>query len=80
MEIFKANHSEQVTKDYYLKGQNIVIEATQNITLSVGGSYIAIEPGSIEIKTSGDIKIEGTKVSVSGSAMTEIKGGIVKIN
>lgn len=80
VEVFEGKHSEQVAGDYYLKADNIVIEAMQNITLSVGGSYIAIEPGSIEINTCGEIKIEGTKISVSGSAMTEIKGGIVKIN
>ena len=80
IEVFKANHSEQTTNDYYLKAQNIVIEGMQNITLSVGSSYIAIEPGSIEIKTGGQIKIEGAQVSVSGSAMTEVKGGAVKIN
>jgi len=34
----------------------------------------------IEIKTSGQIKIEGTQTGISGSAMTEIKGGVVKIN
>jgi uncharacterized protein (DUF2345 family) len=58
----------------------VVIEGMRNITLSVGGSYIAIEPGTIEIKTSGQLKIEGTQVSISGSAMAEIKGGLVKIN
>ena len=88
IEVFKANHSEQTTGDYYLKGQNVVIEGLQNITLSVGGSYIAIEAGTIEINTSGQLKIDGTQVqvngkaqtSISGGAMTEVKGGIVKIN
>jgi type VI secretion system secreted protein VgrG len=32
IEVFKANHSEQVTNDYYLKGDNIVIEAMTNVT------------------------------------------------
>ena len=88
IEVFKSNHSEQTTKDYYLKAQNVVIEGLQNITLCVGGSYIAIEPAAIEIKTSGQLKIEGTtvdvkgsaKTSIEGGAMTEVKGGIVKIN
>ena len=80
-----------------------MIEATANITLSVGGSHIAIEPGGIEIhsgapvkmdgaqvevKSTGPVKVEGAQVQVKGSAMasidgggmTEIKGGIVKIN
>jgi len=72
IEVFKANHSEQTTSDYYLKAQNVVIEGLQNITLCVGGSYIAIEMAGIEIS--------GPKISVKGSAMTEITGGIVKIN
>jgi len=88
IEVFKAGHSEQTTKDYYLKAQNVVIEGLQNITLSVGGSYIAIEAGTIEINTSGQLKIDGAQVqvngkaqtSIQGGAMTEIKGGIVKIN
>jgi type VI secretion system secreted protein VgrG len=80
IEAFKANHSEQTGKDYYLKAQNIVIDGMTNITLSVGSSYIAIESGSIEIKTGGQIKIDGSQVSISGSGMTEIKGGMVKIN
>ena len=87
-EVFKANHSEQTTKDYYLKAQNVVIEGMQNITLSVGGSHIAIEPTQIEIKAGAQLKLEGVQVEVKGSAqtsvqggaMTEIKGGIVKIN
>jgi type VI secretion system secreted protein VgrG len=88
IEVFKAGHSEQTTKDYYLKAQNVVIEGLQNITLSVGGSYIAIESGTIEINTAGQLKIDGTQVqvngkaqtSIQGGAMTEVKGGIVKIN
>ncbi|UCC98957.1 MAG: type VI secretion system tip protein VgrG [Phycisphaerales bacterium] len=88
IEVFKADHSEQTTKDYYVKAQNVVIEGLQNITLSVGGSYIAIEAGTIEINTSGQLKIDGTQVqvngkaqtSIQGGAMTEVKGGIVKIN
>ena len=88
IEVFKAKHSEQTTKDYYLKAQNVVIEGMQNITLSVGGSYIAIESGTIEINTSGQLKIDGTQVqvngkaqtSIKGGAMTEVKGAIVKIN
>lgn len=88
-EVFKANHSEQTSSDYYLKAKNIVIEGMQNITLSVGSSYIAIEQSGIEIKSSmGQLKIEGattdvkgsTKTSIDGGLMTEVKGLMVKIN
>ncbi len=80
IEVFKANHSEATTGNYYLKAQNIVIEGLQNITLSVGSSYIAIEPAGIEIQTGGQIKVQGNQAGVTGSVMTEIKGGTVKIN
>ena len=80
IEVFKGEHSEQTTKDYYLKAKNIVIEAMQNITLCVGGSHIAIETGTIEIQSGGQVKVNGKKVSVNGDTMTEVKGGMVKIN
>jgi len=88
IEMFADNHSEQTTSDYYLKAKNIVIEGMQNITLRVGSSYIAIEKAGIEIKTSGQLKIEGattnvkgsTKTSIDGGPMTEVKGLMVKIN
>ncbi len=80
IEVFKGKHSEQTTKDYYLKAQNIVIEATQNITLSVGGSHISIETTGIEIQAGGQVKVQGKQVSVNGDMMTEVKGGMVKIN
>ncbi len=72
IEVFKANHSEETTSDYYLKADNVVIEGLSNITLCVGESYIAIESSEIEIKA--------PTIKVEGSSMTEIKGGTVKIN
>jgi type VI secretion system secreted protein VgrG len=76
IEVFKANHSEDVTKDYYLKAQNIVIEASTNITLKVGSSSIAIEAGGIGIKTSGQLKIESTgPAEMKSSATLKLEGG-----
>jgi len=72
IEVFKANHSEQTTSDYYLKAQNVVIEGLQNITLCVGSSYIAIESAQVEINA--------PTIKVQGSTLTDIKGGTVKIN
>ncbi len=74
IEVFKANHSEQVTSDYYLKGTNLVIEGTTNITLKVGQSYIAIEAGGIKIGSTGQIVLEATNsVSVKGTAGVKIE-------
>ncbi|MBU0909769.1 MAG: type VI secretion system tip protein VgrG [Proteobacteria bacterium] len=87
-EVFKANHSEQATKDYFLKAANVVIEAGTNITVKVGGSYLVIESGGITLSSSGDVEIKGMNVTLEakanleakGSAMVSIQGGIVKIN
>ena len=75
-EVFKANHSMQITDDSYIKGTNICIEATDNITLKVGGSTIAISSDGIAIETSGDIKLDaGGKVDVKSGADTKIDAG-----
>ncbi len=57
-EVFKKNQSTEVTKDLYIKADNICIEAMTNITIKVGKSYIAIESGGIKIGTTGDIKLD----------------------
>jgi type VI secretion system secreted protein VgrG len=84
IEVFKANHSEQTTNDYYLKADNIVIEGMTSITVKVGGSSIAIASDGIALKTDQLVKIEsGTTTDLkSGTAMTldagtalEAKGG-----
>ena len=87
-EEFGGDHSETTTGDVFIKGANIVLEAGTNITLKVGGSWIAIEAGGITINTSGTLEGKGTSVEITASAtakvdgggMTEIKGGMVKIN
>lgn len=71
-ETFKMDHTEETTKNYTLKAMQVTIEAKTKIELKVGGSTISMNPGQIEIKA--------PQVSVNGSAMTEVKGGIVKIN
>jgi type VI secretion system secreted protein VgrG len=69
IEEFGANHSEQVSSDYYLKASNIVIEGTTNVTVKVGKSYIAIESGGIKIGTTGTIELDAKNtVSVKGTA------------
>ncbi len=96
IEVFKASHSEQTSSDYYLKADNVVIEAKTNLTVKVGQSYLAIEAGGVKIGTTGTLElqstgplsakssaqtqIQGTQTSVSGDAMTTIKGGQVMIN
>ncbi len=68
IQVYKSNHSEEVTADYYLKGDNICIEAATNLTIKVGDSYIAIESSGITIGTTGDIELlaDGDITSESG--------------
>ncbi len=73
IEEFSGNHSEQTTKDYYLKAENIVIEGKTNVTIKVGSSYIAIEAGGITIGSSGPIEVKS-------DPQVTIKGGQVVIN
>ena len=88
IEVFKANHSEQTTADYYLKADNIVIEGMTNVTIKVGGSSIAIDSTGLKIKApqivlQGDTKMEAkapmidikadAKATVS-SPMTTVEG------
>jgi type VI secretion system secreted protein VgrG len=71
IEVFKKNHSEETTKDYYLKADNIVIEGMTNVTVKVGDSFIAIESGGIKIGTSGDIALEASG-NIEQTAMGDV--------
>lgn len=80
IQVYKANHSEEVTEDYYLKADNIVIEAGTNVTIKVGDSYIAIESSGITIGTTGDIelKADGDIVMESGGDTTVTADGNIE--
>ena len=76
-EVFKANHSMEVTDDSYIKGTNICIEATDNITLKVGKSFIAIEKSGITIGTKGDISLEANgNIDADAKGNVKIKSGM----
>ncbi|MHC4248398.1 MAG: type VI secretion system Vgr family protein [Planctomycetota bacterium] len=79
IEEFKDSHSEVTSNDYYLKAKNVVIEASDNITLSVGGSHIAIEKAGIEIHSGGTLKIDGAKVEMKGSGQVKVEGGSTEV-
>ncbi|MFC1968054.1 VgrG-related protein, partial [Chloroflexota bacterium] len=57
--------------DMNLKAMNLTAEATTKATLK-GGTGVLVEGLKTEVK--------GTQTSINGDAMTEVKGGIVKIN
>jgi len=68
IEVFKNNHSEKVSNDYYLKSSNIVLEATDNITIKVGQSFIAIESGGITIGSNGSVELDSmSEISITGT-------------
>jgi type VI secretion system secreted protein VgrG len=73
-EVFKDKHSETVTKDYYLKAKNIVIEGTTNVTVKVGESFLAIESSGIKIGTTGKIVLDATdKLEMKGTAGAKLE-------
>jgi type VI secretion system secreted protein VgrG len=68
-------------------GQKINIKASQELSITVGGSKLKMTPAAIELK-GVQIKIEGNAtldlkaamVTLDGSGMAMVKGGLVKIN
>ena len=76
IEVFKAKHSEQVTSNYYLKADNIVIEAATNITINVGSSFIAIDASGIKLKTSGDIVLEAKNIKQKADMTFKAEAGL----
>jgi type VI secretion system secreted protein VgrG len=87
IEVFKANHSEQTSSDYYLKAENVVIEGMTNVTVKVGQSYIAIESSGIkigatqiEIEGQGTIEAKSPMTTVKGDGQLTLKGGVIMIN
>lgn len=88
IEVFKANHSEETTGDYYLKADNVVIEGMTNVTIKVGGSSIAIAADGIALKTDGTVKIESSAtmdlksdapMTIQSSATAEMKSSATTV-
>lgn len=68
-----SNHSEQVAKGYSLEAKTIAMEAADSITLETGSARIVM-------KKSGDITIEGKKISIKASGDIILKGSKIKEN
>jgi type VI secretion system secreted protein VgrG len=49
VEVFKGNHSSQVTQNIYFKGAQVVIEAEIGLTIKVGGNFITIDSSGVTI-------------------------------
>lgn len=91
----KSDCSLSSDKQITLHGKDVVIEASTNVTLKVGGSHIVIAPAGITIKTTGTLELEGTQTTIKGATvkidakadatlsstgMATIQGSLVKIN
>jgi type VI secretion system secreted protein VgrG len=65
IEVFKANHSEQVTQNYYVKAMGVVIEAMTGITIKCGPtSYIVIDPSGVTLKGMS-LALDGVSVRIA---------------
>lgn len=70
-----------------VKMGKVLEQAAKSIEFKVGGSSIKIEPAKITIKSTqilingqATVDVKSVKTGIAGSAMVEVKGGIVKIN
>ncbi|HKR03794.1 MAG TPA: type VI secretion system tip protein VgrG [Bacteroidia bacterium] len=59
--------------------KNVEINAGVNLTLKAAAS-LTIGAATISIKADGNVSVEGAMAKLAGQGMTEITGGIVKIN
>lgn len=66
-----GNHSESTTGNIYLKGMQVVVEASTGLTLKVGGNFITLLPAGVFI--------QGTMVMINsgGAALPGMAGMLV---
>jgi type VI secretion system secreted protein VgrG len=67
IEEFSGNHSSQVTQNLYLKGMQVVIEASMGLTIKAGASFITIDPSGIAISGQPIVQINSGGSALSGS-------------
>lgn len=86
---YGSNLSINVNDDTYIKSDSIVLEASSNITLQVGNSFISIDKGGIKISSPGNVVVEskanvnldaGAKAELSAGGPVNISGANVNIN
>lgn len=58
---------------------NIDITAGVNLTLKAGASLL-IGGSSVGVKADGNVSLEGAMAKIAGQGITEVSGGLVKIN
>ena len=66
IEVFKSNHSEETTGNYYLKSAGtVVIESMQGVTIKCGGSAVVVDQGGVTIKGTGTVTLDGPLVNIN---------------
>ena len=75
------------SKKISLKAGQIELSATTKITLKVGGSKVELSNTGVTVqgtqatmKGTAQAKVQGATVNIQGSTITQVKGGIVKLN
>ena len=67
-----GNHSESTTGNIYVKGMQIVIEASVGLTIKAGSSYITLGPAGIQI-----VGTPMTMINSGGAALPGMAGMLV---
>jgi uncharacterized protein involved in type VI secretion and phage assembly len=70
----------EAQKDITLKGLNVKVDAQSNFEAKAKANATIEAMTNATLKGTAAAKVEGAQVQVAGQAMTEVKGGIVKIN
>ena len=66
-------------KSIHLKADNITIEAGQNLTLK--GQSTEMKGNKVSMKSDASFEVKaGATLKMEGSAMTQVKGGMIKLN
>jgi phage protein D len=79
----KTGSADIVMKDdnITIKGKDITIEATGNLTLKATGNIEAKATGGAKVEANSSVEVKGTGgVKVTSAAMLELKGSLTKIN
>ncbi len=58
----------------------LTLKSTGNMEIKSQANMTTESTANMDIKSTGMMKVQGTQASIDGGPMTEIKGGLVKIN
>jgi type VI secretion system secreted protein VgrG len=86
-EVFKANHGEDTSGQYFVRAKDVIIEGASSVTIKCGGTSIAMDATGIkvvgtmvEIEGQGTLEAKSPMTTVKGDGMLTLKGGITAIN